>query len=234
MTTENEATPVVAEPRKPTAMPLVFFPDPKLLEVSKPVTFNPYSNSDPTDGGVWVYGLKEVCDDLIATMQGNNGVGLSAIQVGMPVRIIVIAGKEEKDAPIVMVNPTWLPSGTDKSVMNEGCLSFPAVFEDVERFNTVVCQWNDVDGHHHQETFYGVQAQVIQHEVEHLDGHLLIEHLPTHKRDKIRMKMKQRVRLTAKIDRLMKKGGGNLQSLVTAGLIKVPGAGPRKGFRSGR
>jgi peptide deformylase len=222
----------LVEERKPTALPLVYFPDSKLLEVSKPVTFNPYQNSDPADPGIWVHGLKFVTDDMVATMQGNNGVGLSAIQVGLAARIIVVAGKEEKDAPIVMVNPQWRPADPSTSLMNEGCLSFPAVFEDVERFNSVECQWYDVNGKVESGTFYGVQAQVIQHECEHLDGHLLIEHLPTHKRDKVRLKMKQRARLTSKIDKLMRKGGGSLQGLIDAGLVR--GATSRPGFRSGR
>jgi peptide deformylase len=228
VTTETN---VVAEPRKPTAMPLVFFPDPKLLEVSKPVTFNPYA--DATSDGIWVHGLKDFADDLIATMKGNNGAGLSAIQVGFAARIIVIAGKEEKDAPIVMVNPQWRidPNGGEQQKMNEGCLSFPAVFEDVLRWSAVEATWFDVEGNGHVETFYGVQAQVIQHECEHLDGHLFIEYLPSYIRDRIRLKMKQRARLTAKISRLMTKKGGSLQSLISAGLIR--GAN-RPGFRSGR
>ena len=239
MTTETN---VVAELRKPTAMPLVFFPDPALLDVSKPVTFNPYEG--PLNEGVWVHNLKEFGDDLIATMQGNNGVGLSAIQVGMPVRVIVVAPETEEEAkasgnpvalPYVMVNPQWRPAherGAVKALASEGCLSFPSVFEDVERWTAVECQWYDVNGKVESGTFYGVRAQVIQHEVEHLDGHLLIEHLPTHKRDKIRLKMKQRARLTVKIDRLMKRKNGSLQSLISAGLIR--GATNRPGFRSGR
>jgi len=234
VTTETE---VVAEPRKPTAMPLVFFPDPKLLEVSKKVTFNPYDG--PLNDGVWVHGLKEVCDDLVATMQGNNGVGLSAIQVGMPVRIIVIAGQDvnpgNSDAhPVVMVNPQWRisPHGASQEMVNEGCLSFPAVFEDVLRWTAVEATWDDIDSNGHVDTFYGVQAQVIQHECEHLDGHLFIEHLPSYIRDRIRLKMKQRARLTAKISRLMTKKGGSLQSLISAGLIR--GATNRPGFRAGR
>jgi peptide deformylase len=90
VTTETE---VIAEPRKPTAMPLVFFPDSKLLEVSQKVTFNPYASSLGPDG-IWVTGLKEFAEDLVATMQGNKGAGLSAIQVGFAARIIVVAGKE--------------------------------------------------------------------------------------------------------------------------------------------
>lgn len=242
MTTE---TAVVAEPRKPTAMPLVFFPDAKLLEVSKPVSFLPYQMPEGlSDGGVWVAALKEFGDDLVATMQGNNGVGLSAIQVGAALRIIVVAPESAEAAekagnpqsqPYVMVNPQWLPAheyGAIKAMANEGCLSFPGLFEDVERWTAVHCQWSDVNGKYNQGVFYGVPAQVIQHECEHLDGHLLIEHLPTHKRNKVRLKMKQRARLTAKISKLMAKKNGSLQSLINAGLIR--GATNRPGFRSGR
>jgi peptide deformylase len=234
VTTETETFPV---PRQPTAMPLVFFPDSKLLEVSQKVTFNPYASSLGPDG-IWVAGLKDFADDLVATMQGNKGAGLSAIQVGFAARIIVVEGKEttfgEKDAPIVMVNPQWRisPNGTSQEMMNEGCLSFPAVFEDVVRLSAIEAAWQDVDGVEHAQSFYGVQAQVIQHECEHLDGHLFIEHLPSYIRDRIRLKMKQRGRLTAKIDRLMKRKNGSLQSLISAGLVR--GATNRPGFRSGR
>ena len=75
MTTETN---VVAELRKPTAMPLVFFPDSKLLEVSLPVSFDPYDQG-ALNTGIWVAGLKEFAEDLVATMQGNKGAGLSAI-----------------------------------------------------------------------------------------------------------------------------------------------------------
>src|SRR5512133_2078222 len=209
----TDPTSVNEEPRKPEARGIVYFPDTRLTEQSAwydstgPRAVNtPWGTQD----------LTSFADDLVATMKQYNGVGLAAAQVGVPLRIFVIAGKDPKvDAPIVMVNPVWSqPTDAKLEFYSEGCLSFPEVFEDIERYNKVVCAWYDVDGRPHNEVFEGVQGHAIQHETEHLDGHLFIEHLPITKRDRIRTKMKQRGRLTSRINKAMK--GGNVQALISA------------------
>jgi peptide deformylase len=220
------------KPYEPQVRDIIYFPGPRLIEQSRwydlkgpRAVVAPWGTQD----------LSSFAADLVATMKQYNGVGLAAVQVGVLTRIFVIAGKDPKvDAPIVMANPTWRPDDPLKEFYSEGCLSFPEVFEDVERYRGVEATWFDLDGKEHFERFTGVQAHAIQHETEHLDGHLFIEHLPITKRERVRTKMKQRARLTKRVDKVLGKGRDkqpSIQALISSGMLKLP---TRPGFRSGR
>lgn len=204
------------EERKSQRLPLVFFPDAKLYEVSVPVR--------AVDQGI-----RDLAADMIETMNQAGGVGLSAIQVGKPVRLFVMKSGEEN---LVLINPIWFnSSGSAKEFLQEGCLSFPSVFEEIERYTEIEVEFFSINGEYCHRIFEGVDAHVVQHEVEHLDGKLFVQHLPIHRRDSIRTKMKKRERTTARFDRIMSQNDRSIQSLVKAGFIKLP---VRPGFRSGK
>jgi peptide deformylase len=207
---------------KPQKLPIVLFPDSKLYEVSRPVDFNVYQTTPVRDRQTSLLPIEreQLAVDLVETMNASRGVGLSAIQVGRALRVFAV---KDGERDLVLFNPVWSPTEDARKVwVNEGCLSFPQVFEDVERYDKVTVAWVDAKGADFSSTFEGTAAQVIQHETEHLDGHLFIEHLPTHKRDKVRTKMKQRARLTARIGRMLGTNGTpDLKALAEAGLVRV-------------
>jgi peptide deformylase len=181
-----------------TVRNLIIYPDPKLSEQSAHVR-------DINDE------VKALAADLLETMKQHNGAGLAAIQVGVPLRMFAICGAppvivgEKPGDPFVMVNPLWLQSmGTGKRLLNEGCLSFPGVEEVVERCEQVLATWTDLDGQTHTEVFTGLQAQVVQHETEHLDGHTFLDKMDIIHRDRVRMKLKKNRRAGPREQRKMK------------------------------
>jgi len=165
-------------------------PDPRLKTVSTPVeTFDD--------------GLKALAADMFETMYAANGIGLAAIQVGVPIRLLVIdlqpedpdAAPEEcnhgghshthqpvKKEPRVFVNPEILDPAEELNTYQEGCLSVPEIYADVERPKTCRVRWQDLDGNAHEEQMEGMMATCIQHEMDHLEGILFIDHLSRLKR----------------------------------------------------
>jgi peptide deformylase len=137
--------------------------------------------------------VRELAADLIETMMGNGGAGLAAVQVGEPVKLFVVRNEDEAAKPLVCINPTWrfLPEFELKEMAKEGCLSFPGFFEEVERFTTIEATYTDVEGIEYVQVFKGLQAQVFQHETEHLFGKLLVDNLNFTKANKLKMHMKQ-------------------------------------------
>ena len=154
--------------------PLIFLPDPSLRQVSKPV--------ERIDGAV-----RRLADDMLATMYDAPGIGLAAIQVGEPLRLIVIdlAKEEEPPAPQVIINPEILDRGEDRSVYEEGCLSIPDYYADVERPGTVRVKYLDRDGNPHETLADGLLATCLQHEIDHLNGVLFIDYISKLKRDMV-------------------------------------------------
>ena len=151
--------------------PILTVPDPILKQVSKPV-------AEVTDAH------RTLMDDMLETMYAAPGIGLAAIQVGVPERIIVmdLAGKEERPAPRYFVNPVILERVEEKQVYEEGCLSVPDYYEDVERPARVRLKYIDYNGKPVEEWAEGVFAVCIQHEMDHLEGTLFIDHLSRLKR----------------------------------------------------
>lgn len=141
---------------------LVLFPDERLRQISIEVDI-----ADPY--------LPITINNMFAIMYKHAGVGLSAIQIGIPLRLIVAdvgAGKE------VYINPKIERIGGTKKLMTEGCLSFPGIYEQVSRSTKITVSYTDLDGNKKTVNASGLRAHMLQHEIEHLDGILLTDPAP--------------------------------------------------------
>jgi peptide deformylase len=162
---------------------IIEVPDPRLRLVSTPV--------DTVDDE-----LRDLIADMFDTMYDAPGIGLAAIQVGVPKRVIVMDLQEQEDEegkpirePRVFINPEILEPAEEHSVYTEGCLSVPDQFADVERPARCRVKWLDEQGKAHDEQFEGLLATCIQHEMDHLEGIVFIDHLSRLKRDMILKKL---------------------------------------------
>lgn len=160
--------------------PLIILPDPLLREVSKPV-----ETIDDT--------LKRFADDMLDTMYDAPGIGLAAIQVGQPIRMLVIdlAKEDEPKAPQVFINPQILSHSDAGNVHEEGCLSIPDYYADVERPAAITLSYLGLDGKKHELNADGLLATCLQHEIDHLDGVLFIDHISRLKRDMVMRKFRK-------------------------------------------
>lgn len=156
-------------------------PNPVLKQVSTPV-----------EGGV-TDELRALMDDMLETMYDAPGIGLAAIQIGVPKRIIVmdLAGKDEEPQPRYFVNPEIVWKSDELYAYEEGCLSVPEVYDEVERPNRVRIRYLDYNGQPVEEEAEGLFAVCIQHEMDHLEGVLFIDHLSRLKRDRAITKVKK-------------------------------------------
>lgn len=166
-------------------LPILEAPDPRLRTISTPV--------EAIDDD-----LQRLIDDMFETMYDAPGIGLAAIQVGVPKRILVMDLQEpESDEegappvkkPMVFINPEILKESDEQSVYNEGCLSVPDQFAEVERPAVIRASWMDRDGRIHEEQLEGLLATCLQHEMDHLEGVLFIDHLSRLKRDMLLKKL---------------------------------------------
>ena len=138
--------------------------------------------------------IRQLADDMFETMYAAPGIGLAAIQVAEPVRLITmdLAKKNEEGEvnpqPRVFINPEVLSSSEETSVYEEGCLSIPEYYEEVERPAKVRVRFTDLDGKVHEEDAEGLFATCIQHEIDHLNGVLFIDYLSKLKRDRVQKK----------------------------------------------
>jgi peptide deformylase len=166
--------------------PIITAPDDRLRQVSKPVA----SVDD---------GLRALMDAMLETMYDAPGIGLAAIQIGEPIRVIVmdIAGDEEEPAPQYFVNPEILNPAEELNLHEEGCLSVPEFYEEVERPASCRVKYLDYDGKAQILEAEGLLATCIQHEIDHLEGVLFIDHLSRLKRERILKKLKKEQRLAA-------------------------------------
>ena len=160
---------------------ILIVPDPRLKQVSTPV-----------EGGV-DDALRAVMDDMLETMYDAPGIGLAAIQIGVPKRIIVmdLSREDEPKAPRYFVNPeiTWRSEETVP--YEEGCLSVPDIYDEVERPARVKLKYLNYQGEQIEEEADGMYAVCIQHEMDHLEGVLFIDHLSRLKRDRAVSKVKK-------------------------------------------
>src|SRR5215470_1588995 len=156
---------------------IIILPDKQLRSVSKPVV----KISDD---------IRTLVADMFETMYEAPGIGLAAIQVGVPSRVIVmdLSKREAEAEPRVFINPEIASSSEEKSVYEEGCLSIPDVHEDVERPARVKIRYLDLEGKPHEEDAEGLFSTCIQHEVDHLNGVLFIDHISKLKRERITKK----------------------------------------------
>ncbi|MEN3794403.1 peptide deformylase [Fulvimarina sp. MAC3] len=157
-----------------TIKPLIILPDPVLRKVSEPVA--------RVDDDV-----KRFADDMLETMYEAPGIGLAAIQVGEPLRMLTIdlSKEDEEKAPRVYLNPEIVSHSDDLSVYEEGCLSIPEYFAEVERPARVTVRYLGLDGEMHEEEADGLLATCLQHEIDHLNGVLFIDYLSKLKRDMV-------------------------------------------------
>lgn len=172
---------------------ILTYPNPLLREVSEPVTeFGPE--------------LKKLIDDMLETMYGANGIGLAAAQVGKLIQLLVIDTRprdlERTDdddqselekkirQPLILINPE-IVKGEGKTTFDEGCLSVPSFFETVERFEKIEVKAFDSDGKEFRFETDGLLAICIQHEMDHLDGTLFIDHISFTKSNKIKNTIKK-------------------------------------------
>ncbi|MBS0249383.1 MAG: peptide deformylase [Proteobacteria bacterium] len=134
--------------------------------------------------------LRRLVDDMFETMYEAPGIGLAAIQIGEPVRVITIdvAKKDDPKAPQVFINPEIVWSSEDTSTYEEGCLSIPEYYEEVERPAKVRVKYVDVDGKAHEVEADGLLATCLQHEIDHINGILFIDHISKLKRDRVMKK----------------------------------------------
>jgi peptide deformylase len=119
--------------------------------------------------------VRHLVDDLFETMRAAKGVGLAAPQVGVSQRVAVVDVGEEAPPPLVLINPRLVHFSADVDVAEEGCLSIPEIFGEVERSTSVTLEALDRDGHPYRLEVPGFKARAIQHEIDHLDGILAID-----------------------------------------------------------
>jgi peptide deformylase len=159
--------------------PILIHPDPRLKKVAPPVP-------DLSDD------LRALADDMLETMYAAPGIGLAAPQIGVDARVIVldcVKGEGEAPRPLAMFNPEIVAKSDALNVYEEGCLSIPDQYADVERPAEVSVRWIDRDGREHQEDFGGLWATCVQHEIDHLNGVLFIDYLKPLRRQLITRKM---------------------------------------------
>jgi peptide deformylase len=132
-------------------------------------------------------GIRKLVDDMLETMYAAPGIGLAAIQIGVVQRVVVmdLSKKVEEHHPRVFINPEITWKSDDKVTHEEGCLSIPDYYEEVERPAEVKVKFLDLDGKPHEVTARGLYATCIQHEIDHTNGVLFIDHLSKLKRDRV-------------------------------------------------
>ncbi len=143
--------------------------------------------------------LRKLVDDMFETMYEAPGIGLAAIQIGEPVRLVTmdLAKKDDEKEPQVFINPEITWSSDDIHVHEEGCLSIPEYYEEVERPAKVRVRYLDIDGKPQEVDADGLLATCLQHEIDHLNGVLFIDHLSKLKRDRVIKKYTKIAKQTA-------------------------------------
>jgi peptide deformylase len=171
-------------------LPIIEVPDPRLRQISKPVE----SLGDD---------LQLLIDDMFETMYAAPGIGLAAIQLGVPIRLLVIDLQEgEGDEPgpknpRVFINPEFIDPSEETNIYSEGCLSIPDQYAEVERPATIRAKWLDREGKPHDEVIDGLLATCLQHEVDHLNGIVFTDHLSRMKRDMLLKKLEKQRKLNS-------------------------------------
>jgi peptide deformylase len=180
-----------------TVLPIVLAPDPLLKQKSLPV-------AEITSE------VRRLAADMFETMYASNGVGLSAVQVGVLTRLIVVdvewgssryateeapAMPAKKGNPITMINPEIVQFSPELRVYDEGCLSFPAQYSEVERPDIITVEYMDLDGNTQRLQADGLLSTCIQHEIDHMNGVVFVDHISRIKRKMILRKVKKAQKL---------------------------------------
>jgi peptide deformylase len=166
---------------------IIILPDKRLRLVSEPVK--------QIDAGI-----KKLVDELFETMYDAPGIGLAAIQIGIPKRVITLdlSKKEDNQEPQVFINPEIVWQSEETAKYEEGCLSIPDYYEEVERPTEVTVKYLDRDGKPREIKAKGLLATCLQHEIDHINGILFIDHLSKLKRDRVIKKFAKVAKTTAK------------------------------------
>ncbi len=164
--------------------PILTAPDPRLKAVSEPVS--------RVDGDI-----RKLIDEMLESMYAAEGIGLAAVQVGVPRRVLVmdLAQKEGRREPRAYINPKILWASEETEIVQEGCLSVPDIWEDVERPSRIRAEFLDRDGKPQTLEADGLLATCLQHEMDHLDGILFVDHLSKLKRSIALRKLQKAKRL---------------------------------------
>ena len=157
-------------------LPILTYPDPRLHTVAKPV--------QAVDARV-----RDLITDMLETMYDANGIGLAATQVDVHERLVVIDVSEQRNEPIVLINPEITWASEETQVGDEGCLSVPGIYDGVERSRAIRVRALDGAGQAREISAEGVLAVCIQHEMDHLLGKVFVEYLSPLKRNRIKTKM---------------------------------------------
>jgi peptide deformylase len=160
-----------------TKLVILEYPDPRLREKAQPV-----SSVDDA--------VRQLVADLLETMYAANGVGLAATQVNVHKRVLVIDVSEERNDPLVLINPEIL-TAEGREIVEEGCLSLPGIYDKVQRATKIRMRALDRDGRPFEKTAEGLLAVCIQHEIDHLEGQLFVDHLSELKRQLIRKRLQK-------------------------------------------
>ncbi|HEX7029319.1 MAG TPA: peptide deformylase [Gammaproteobacteria bacterium] len=160
---------------------ILHYPDSRLRNVAKPV--------DAVDDGI-----RKLIDDMFETMYAAPGIGLAATQVNVAKRVVVIDVSDDSDEPLALVNPEILEKDGVET-MQEGCLSVPGFYENVQRAERIRFRYLDRHGETVEREADGLLAVCVQHEIDHLDGKLFVDYLSDLKRSRIRKKLEKQQRL---------------------------------------
>jgi peptide deformylase len=156
---------------------ILIFPDPRLRKIAEKIT--KFDKS-----------LQNLADDMLLTMYDANGIGLAATQVNRHVRLVVMDISDNRDDPRIFVNPSYrVLKGHNLFEFEEGCLSIPGFNETIARPDRIELIWQDISGKEHSESPEGLLTVCIQHEIDHLDGKLMVDYVSALKRDRVRSKL---------------------------------------------
>ena len=164
-------------------LPILRFPDPRLKKVAQPV-----AQIDAS--------IRKLVADMAETMYEAPGIGLAATQVDVHKRVVVIDVSEEKNNLLAFINPT-LEKCSGEQVGEEGCLSVPGIYDKVERAENVIVRYLDLEGVERKIDADGLLAVCLQHEIDHLDGKVFVEHLSLLKQTRIKAKLAKQAKITA-------------------------------------
>lgn len=162
-------------------IPILLYPDPRLHKVAKPV--------QAVDARI-----HQLIDDMLETMYDANGIGLAASQVDVHERLVVIDISQERDQPLVLINPEIVWASEEMHLNEEGCLSVPGIYDGVERSSAIKATALDRSGQRRAIEAEGLLAVCIQHEMDHLLGKVFVQYLSPLKRNRIKTKMLKALR----------------------------------------
>ena len=173
-----------------TKRDIIILPDAQLRAVSQPI--------DTVDADI-----RQLADDMLETMYEAPGIGLAAIQIAVPKRMLVldVTGDEQPNDPMVFINPEIVWESPELSIYQEGCLSIPDFYEDVERPEKIRVTFLDREGASCELEADGLLATCLQHEIDHLNGVLFIDHISKLKRDRVVTKFTKQAKANAKLEK---------------------------------